>query len=30
MVRGKILSISGHVTKGGETVLVYNMQCRIM
>lgn len=27
---GKILSISGTVTKGGETVLVFNMQCRIM
>ncbi len=27
---GKILSISGNVTKGKSTVLVYNMQCRIM
>lgn len=27
---GKLLSISGNVTKGKDVVLVYNMQCRIM
>jgi hypothetical protein len=27
---GRILHISGNVTKGSVTVLVYNMQCRIM
>ena len=27
---GKILQISGNVTKGKDTVLVYNMQCRIL
>ena len=27
---GKILKIAGNVTKGKDTVLVFNMQCRIM